>query len=163
MANGRVRAVTSGMVAGLIAGVPQVAVTQLEALVLRTSRRRADIGPRFVQRLAEHWGEPLSPSLQWLLAAAFHFGYAASWGVVYALVESWRPAKPHVGGPLLGALIYAVAFSPWGAATQTGTEEATETRPLEESLLQWTAALSFSLTTAAVYERLVPARAPQPA
>jgi hypothetical protein len=151
-------ALTRGVVAGLAAGVPQVGLTQVEALLLHTPRQRADIGPRFVQRLGARLGEPLSPPLHWLIAAAFHFGYAAGWGALYALATSWRPAQPHVGGPLLGALIYAVAFSPWGAATQTGTEQATESRPLEDSIIQWTAALSFGLTTAYLYEQLTPDR-----
>ena len=33
-----------------------------------------------------------------------------------------------VGGPLLAALIFGLAFSPWGAATQTGTERPVEAR-----------------------------------
>jgi hypothetical protein len=95
------------------------------------------------------------------VAAAFHFIYAAGWGVLYAGVQRWRPAQPHVGGPLLGALIYAVAFSPWGAATQTGAEGPVEVRDTRASVLHWTAALSFALTVAYLYARVQGSPGPQ--
>ena len=69
-----------GMGAGLFAGIPQVLTTQVEAWLLGLARERADIGPRFVQRLARRLGESFPTSLKWALAAAFHFGYAAWWG-----------------------------------------------------------------------------------
>ena len=55
---------------------------------------------------------------------------------------------------MLAGLIYTLAFSPWGAATQTGTERRPARRRTRETLMHWTAALSFSLTTAYVYEWL---------
>jgi hypothetical protein len=146
--------VTKGILAGLIAGIPQVVVTQIETQVFGLPREQADIGPRFVQRLAQHLGAPLSPPLHWLLATVFHFGYAAQWGGTYALLQEWRRTPPLVGAPMLAALIYALAFSPWGAATQTGTERPPERRRNRETLLHWTAALSFSLPLAYCYEWL---------
>jgi hypothetical protein len=144
-----------GVTAGVIAGVPQVALTQIEAGLFGLPREQADIGPRFVRRLTQRIvGSSPSPPLEWLLATLFHFGYAAQWGAVYALTQAWRPTPPLVGGPMLAALIYALAFSPWGAATQTGTERPPERRPTRETLMHWTAALSFSLTTAYVYDWL---------
>jgi hypothetical protein len=145
-------ALIRGALAGLIAGVPQVALTQVEAAVLNLPRDQADIGPRFVRRLLQHTVQaPPSPLLEWLLATGFHFGYAAQWGALHGLIQEWRPSPPLVGGPLLGAVIYALAFSPWGAATQTRTERPPEHRPTRETLLHWTAALSFALTTAYAY------------
>ena len=143
-----------GVVAGLLAGIPQVVLTQLEAWLLPGSREYADIGPRFVARLSQHVDADLEHEQHWWLAGAFHFGYAAWWGFFYAILQRWRPAQPHVGGPLLAALIYTLAFSPWGAATQTGTERPVEHRHTRETLLHWTAALSFSLTLAYLYDRL---------
>jgi hypothetical protein len=149
------RTIARGIVAGLIAGVPQVVLTQVEATVLDLPREQADIGPRFVRRLAQRvLGESLSEPTHWLLATLFHFGYAAQWGALYALLHEYRPTPPLVGGPLLAALIYALAFSPWGAATQTGTERPPERRSNRETLVHWTAALSFSLTTAYAYRWL---------
>jgi hypothetical protein len=150
------RAAAFGSAAGLVAGIPQVLLTQLEARLLGLPAAQADIGPRFVQRLAERLDTRPKRSQRWLIAAGFHFGYGAGWGVVYALAQRWRPAQPHVGGPLLAALIYALAFSPWGAATQTGTERPAHRRAMRETLLHWTAALSFSLTLAYLHARLQP-------
>ncbi|MBV8714408.1 MAG: hypothetical protein JOZ65_05010 [Chloroflexi bacterium] len=148
-------ALVRGVCAGLVAGVPQVVLTQLEAWLLpTTARHSADIGPRFVQRLDNALDTDLEREHHWLIAGVFHFAYAAWWGACYALLQRWRPAQPHVGGPLLAALIYLLAFSPWGAATQTGTEQPVERRPARETLLHWTAALSFSLCLAYLYDRL---------
>src|ERR1051326_1063723 len=98
----RASTILSGMVAGLAAGIPQVVLTQLEAWLLPTTpRHSADIGPRFVQRLSKHLDTDLDREQHWLLAGAFHFGYAAWWGAFYAMLQRWRPAQPHVGGPLL--------------------------------------------------------------
>ena len=149
-----IRPFATGVVAGLIAGIPQVLLTQLEAWLLPVPRSHADIGPRFVERLADRAGLRMEEEHHWLLAGLFHFGYAMWWGALYAAVQKWRPAQPHVGGPLLAALIYLLAFSPWGAATQTGTERPVESRPTRHTLLHWTAALSFSLTLAYLYARL---------
>lgn len=146
--------IRKGILAGLIAGVPQVLVTQIETTVFGLPREQADIGPRFAQRLARHLGTSLSLPQQWLLGAAFHFGYAVQWGVVYTLLREGGKAPPLVGAPMLAALIYALAFSPWGAATQTGTERPPEQRQTRETLLHWTAALSFSLTLGYCYEWL---------
>jgi hypothetical protein len=153
-----ISALARGAAAGLVAGIPQVLATQAEARLLGLPGDRADIGPRFVERVANHLDTSAPEAARWTLAAAFHFGYSVWWGALYALLEEWRPAQPHVGGPLLGALIYAVAFSPWGAATQTRTEGPVETRQARETLLHWTAALSFSLITAYLYARLDPRR-----
>ena len=146
--------VLHGAAAGLIAGIPQVLLTQVEARLMGLPGSQADIGPRFVQRVSSYLdAQPRAPE-RWLLAGGFHFGYAAGWGVLYGLLQRWRPAQPHVGGPLLAALIYGLAFSPWGAASQTGTERPVERRPFRETLLHWTAALSFALSLAYLFARL---------
>jgi hypothetical protein len=148
-------ALTRGALAGLIAGVPQVALTQIMTGPLGLPREQADIGPRFVRRVTQRFvGTTPSSPTQWIAATIFHFGYAAQWGAVYALSQQWRRTPPLVGGPMLAALIYALAFSSWGAATQTGTERHPRSLPLRETLMHWTAALSFSLSTACAFEWL---------
>jgi hypothetical protein len=151
-----VLAVTRGVAAGWIAGVPQVLVTQAEGQLLG-ARRRADIGPRFIAQAARYEGRALPPSVQWLLAGVFHFEYAAGWGGLYALaLEPFGPRRvpPLLGGSLLGAVIYTAAFSPVGGATRTGAERPPEQRRPHEMLLHWSAALSFGLTNALAYRWL---------
>jgi hypothetical protein len=58
------------------------------------------------------------------------------------------------GGLFLAAVIYGLAFSRWGAATQTATERPPHRRSHQETLLHLTAATSFSLTAAVSYEWL---------
>ena len=156
-------AITRGVVVGLVAGIPQVVVTQVETGLLGLPRKQADIGPRFVRRVTQHLtGTTPSSPTEWFFATLFHFGYAAQWGTSYALLQEWRPTPPLVGGSMLAGLIYTLAFSPLGAATQTHTEHPPARRRLRESLLHWTAALSFSLTTAYLYEWLRRRAAPTP-
>lgn len=149
-------AITRGVAAGWVAGIPQVLVTQAEGQLLGV-RERADVGPRFVARAAEHEGRPLPTAVQWLLAAVFHFEYAALWGALYALaVELVGPRRvpPLLGGSLLGAVIYTAAFSPIGGATRTGAERPMTKRRPHETVLHCSAALSFGLTNALVYRWL---------
>jgi hypothetical protein len=145
--------ITRGVAAGWVAGVPQVLVAQVEGHILG-ARERADVGPRFIARAAQQEGRPLPRLVQWLLAAVFHFEYAAWWGALYALaVELLRLRRlpPLLGGGLLGAVIYTAAFSPIGGATRTGAERPPAKRRPHETLLHCSAAFSFSLTTAFVY------------
>jgi hypothetical protein len=151
-----VLAVTHGVAAGWLAGIPQVLVTQLEGQLLGV-RERADVGPRFIARAAQHERRPLPRAVQWLLAGVFHFEYAAVWGALYALAAEpvgTRRLPPLVGGGVLGAVIYAAAFSPIGGATRTGAERPLERRRPHEMLLHGSAALSFGLTTAFAYRWL---------
>jgi hypothetical protein len=148
--------ITRGVTAGWIAGIPQVLVAQAGGRLLGI-RERADIGPRFIGRAAEHAGRPLSTPMHWLVGGVFHFEYAAMWGTVYALpVERLGPRRvpPLLGGALLGGVIYTAAFSPLGAATRTGAERPTEQRSVRETVVHCLAALSFALTTAFTYRWL---------
>src|SRR5690606_37396337 len=106
--NGRFAHLKRGIEAGLIAGVPQVLLTKAEEKLFLPSREDADIGPRLVSRLASMAGESLPEDMKWLAASAFHFGYAAFWGGLYATLYDRHPVKPIVGGMLLGSLIYGV-------------------------------------------------------
>jgi hypothetical protein len=148
--------VTRGVTAGCWAGIPQVLIAQLVGTALGI-RGRADIGPRFVARAAQHSGSSLSRPMHWLLAAVFHFEYAGGWGAAYALMVErlgTQRVPPLLSGGLLAALIYTAAFSRIGAATQTGAERAPEQRQGEERFVHWSAALTFGLTIAYTYRWL---------
>ena len=49
-----------GVAAGLVAGIPQVLLTQLEAWLLPAPRSYADIGPRFMERLTRRGALPVA-------------------------------------------------------------------------------------------------------
>lgn len=150
------RRAAAGVALGLCAGVPQVLAAQVVG-ALTGSRDRADIGPRFVRRVGEQAGQQPSRAARWSLAALFHFGYAAGWGAAYALAVEAPGARrlpPPLTGGVLGALIYAVAFSRLGAATRTDTERHPDRRPGREWAIQLTSAFSFALILAFGYRRL---------
>ena len=147
------RRVALGVAAGLFAGVPQVLAAQIVGALVG-SRSRADIGPRFVQRVGEKAGSPPTRPVRWSLAAAFHFAYSAGWGAVYsAVIESTgaRRIPPTISGGLLGGLIYALAFSRLGGATLTGTERHPDRRGERDWAVQLASAFSFALILAHTY------------
>lgn len=148
--------ITRGVTAGWLAGIPQVLVAQVVAHLLGI-RPKADVGPRFIRRAAEHTGRPLSRPMHWLISGVFHFEYAAWWGTLYAaLVEPLGAQRvpPLLSGAVLGGVVYSAAFSPLGGATRTGAEPPPEQRSPAETVVHCAAAWSFALTTAGVYRWL---------
>jgi hypothetical protein len=142
-----------GLEAGLIASVPQVLLAKAEERALLRRGEDADIGPRFVERLARVAGLRLREDTKWLAASAFHFGYATFWGTAYALAyRRWRP-HPLLGGAVLGGLIYGITFPHWGGAVLTGAEPPPHRRSWRQELVLATAALSFGFVTALLYGR----------
>jgi hypothetical protein len=156
----------TGALAGLVAAMAQVAVGKAEEVLLLPPGEDSNVAPRFVERLAEHAGESLPDSWRWVLGTLFHFGYGASWGALYALLEGWLAARhraappPLLGGAALGAVLYALAFSPLGMAVQTGTERPPERRPAAKTAVAWSVALTFGLVTATLTARWRPSPHP---
>jgi hypothetical protein len=151
-----VRRAALGMGAGCLAGIPQVLAAQAVGTLVGR-RSQADVGPRFVQRVARLAGKSPSRPSRWSLATLFHFAYAAWWGGFYATVLSVvgsRRVPPPLGGGLLGALINAAAFSRVGAATVTRAERHPDRRRGYEWAVQGTSAFSFALTLAYLYRWL---------
>lgn len=142
-----------GVEAALVASVPQVLVPQLEQRALGLPMGSADIGHRFIQRLGEMADRDLPEDVRWLAASAFHFGYAAFWGALYALAYERRPTKPIVGGLLLSGLIYGITFTRWGGATLTRTAPPPKRRNWKKRLLLLTPPLLFGMGTAPLYGR----------
>jgi hypothetical protein len=154
-----------GAGAGVVAGTAQVALGKTEEWLLLPPGEDANIAPRFVQRLAERLGTSLPDAARWALGTLFHYGYSAGWGAVYALAVGALPARrrppPLLGGTALGAVLWALAFSPLGAAVQSGTERPPRRRPPYKDLLTWSVALAYGLVTAALVAPLLE-RAPAP-
>ncbi len=147
------RPLKRGIEAGLLASVPQVLLPKLEERLLLRRNEDANLGPRFIERLARMAGRPLREDTKWLAASTFHFGYATAWGALYALAHRrWRP-HPALGGAALGALIYAITFPHWGGAVLTGTERPPHLRSWRVELVLATAALTFGFGTALLYGR----------
>lgn len=143
-----------GIEAGMLAGVPQVVLAKAEEyLVLGDADEDADIGPRLVERLADRAGKRLPEDMKWLAASAFHWGYAAAWGALYALLYERRPVHPLVGGAVLASFIWSITFTDWGAAVRTQTERRPRERSWGKELVLATAAGAFGLTTALLYGR----------
>jgi hypothetical protein len=142
-----------GAETALLASVPQVLGTHLEERLLKLPEGSANIGPRFIQRLGELTRQKLSEEIRWLGASAFHFGYAASWGVLYALAYEKRPLHPALGGLLLSGLIYALTFPDWGAATVTRTERPFKRRNWRRELLLLSPPIIYGMGTALLYGR----------
>jgi hypothetical protein len=142
-----------GLEAGLIASVPQVLLAKAEERALLRRGEDADLGPRFIERLARLAGLRPREDTKWLAASAFHFGYATFWGTAYAMAyRRWRP-HPLMGGAALGGLIYAITFPHWGGAVLAGAERPPHRRSWRQELVLATAALSFSFVTALLYGR----------
>ncbi len=148
------RSVALGITAGLLAGLPQVFVTQVVEKPLGLPDDKADIGPRLVDHLTREMGTAVEPELRWALAGLFHFGYAAGWGGLYGLVDRWLRPNPLIGAAAMAGVIYLAAFSRWGGGTRSGSEPHPDRRPVRDAVLQWTAALSFSVPAVFVYRWL---------
>lgn len=146
-------ALRRGIEAGMVASIPQVLIPHLEERLLGLPRGTADIGPRFIRRLGERAGKRLPEDVKWLGASAFHFGYAALWGALYALAYEKRPVRPALGGLLLAGVIYGITFPRWGGAVKTGTEPPPERRSWRRTLLLASAPLIFGMGTALLYGR----------
>lgn len=153
MQDARIDDLVHGIGSGLAAGVLQVMVGKAEEKLLLPPGEDADIAPRLVRRLAEGVGERVSPPTAWVLGTAFHFGYAAFWGAVYALARERFRFSPVVGGAILGGLIYGITFPSWGGAVQTEVERPPEVRSRRMTFVALSVAAAFGMSTAMVYER----------
>ncbi|HEY6562646.1 MAG TPA: hypothetical protein VI072_35505 [Polyangiaceae bacterium] len=143
-----------GMAAGMVACTGQAVVGKVEDWALLPPWEDANIAPRHVERVADSQGVELGTPSKWLLGTAFHYGYGAFWGAVYAGARERISVSPLTGGLVLGSVIYAITFPRWGVAVQTGTERPAGVRTKRMTLVAASVAISFGLFTAFLYERM---------
>ncbi|HEX7120243.1 MAG TPA: hypothetical protein VF212_15720 [Longimicrobiales bacterium] len=159
------QAVTSttlrGAGAGFLAAFPQAALGELEERLFLPPGEDADIAPRTVHRLSLLLtGHRLSSPAKWVLGTAYHFGYGAAWGIMYAHARERVRFGPVLGGLLLGAVIYGITYPRWGMGVLIGAERPPGERSRRMTAVAWSVAVGFGIATAAIYERLRrPARA----
>lgn len=146
-------AIRRGVEAAVLAGIPQVIVPKIQEKLILGEWESADLGPHFIEALADHASQPLPEDVKWLSASAFHFGYAAFWGTVYALAYEKRPVEPWLGGLALAGTLYLITFPPWGVAVLSGTEDRPRDRSWPMELVLASAPLVFGLGTALLYWR----------
>lgn len=143
-----------GMGAGLIAGTVQVMVGKAEEKLLLPPWEDADIAPRFMHRLAlRYFGVDINPPARWVLGTAYHYGYSAAWGALYAVARERLRFHPLLGGLVLGGVIYGITFPRWGSAVQSGAERPPEKRTTAMEIVAVSVATVFGLATALAYER----------
>ena len=145
-----------GALAGTVASTVQAAVGASESALFLPEHEDANIAPRLMDRLARDMGEELPLELEWILGTIFHFGYGATWGMLYALLEEEIDLHPAIGGTALGALIYGITFPRWGGAVQTDVERPPEVRTRRMTFVAASVALTFGLTTAFVSHAIRP-------
>ena len=150
----RPTALAAGALAGMAAAAVQAAVGKSYERLLLPPGEDSDLAPRLVHRAAEEAGHDASRAEAWTAGTLFHFGYGAFWGTAYAAVRERWTVPPPLGGALLGGLIYAITFPPWGGAVQTGTVAPPGRRSSRMTGFAAAATLSFGLTTAFTYEAL---------
>lgn len=153
MQDQRNNTVVQGVESGLAAGMVQVIVGKVEEKLLLPPGEDADIAPRLVRRLADDVGERLSPPTAWALGTAFHFGYSAFWGGLYALARERYRFAPLAGGAILGGIIYGITFPSWGGAVHAQTERPPGQRSRRMTFVALSVASTFGIATAMLYER----------
>jgi hypothetical protein len=140
-----------GVESALLASIPQVIVPKIEEKLFLPEGEDADLGPRLVEALAARLGKRLPEDVKWLGAASFHFGYAAIWGVMYALVQQRVRMNPWLGGAALSGFIYAITFPDWGGAVRCGSEPAPRFRSWPKEIVLASAPICFGFGTALLY------------
>ena len=144
----------AGAAAGVVGSIAQAAIGKAGEIAFLPEREDSNFAPRLVDRLAERVGYDPSPAAEWVMGTAFHVGYGAAWGALYALARERRRMDPWAGGAAMGALIYGITFPGWGGAVQTGTERPPRRRSWAMEVVAASVTLGFGIPTALAYERI---------
>jgi hypothetical protein len=149
-----IRAGAIGAGAGVVASVVQAAIgVALDKLLLPPGHDN-NIAPRLINRTARQLGHRSNPVVDWLLGTGFHLGYGMGWGGVFGVLRHWSGLPSPALAAALACIMYLVAFSPFGAGTQTGTEREPRKRPWQKQVSLLSVPLAYTLPLAALYDRL---------
>ncbi len=149
---GWMQAVRVGAETGFCAATIQACVGEAIDGRLLPRGRLADRAVGLVEAALDEPREQKPTPPVFLSAAAFHFGYGAGWGALYAVArERWRvPAVAAAG--LQAAAIYTAAFSRVGLGVRLGSEPQPSRRRPGELAYQLVVAGTFALANAVLYE-----------
>ena len=152
--NKLLREVAAGAAAGLLATVPMT-VTMLVIQRLLPRRQQSTLEPR---RITEGMlrrvdlKEDLSKKERDRVSVAAHFGYGATVGALYPLVEGVLPLPRGLRGPAYGLCVWAASYAGWLPAVDILPPP--QRRPAGRNLLLIAAHLVWGATTEAVSEAL---------
>jgi uncharacterized membrane protein YagU involved in acid resistance len=111
----------AGAVAGLIATVPMT-VTMLLIQRMLPRRQRSTLEPkRISDDMLRKTGveDEISESAKEKFSMAAHFGYGATTGMLYAIIERLLAGRPPLRGPLYGLAVWAASYVGWLPAART--------------------------------------------
>jgi hypothetical protein len=149
-----VSTVALGAAAGLGATAVQTTLGLAIDKLLLPDGHDNNVAPRLVNRLFRRSGLADDAARDWTMGTVFHFGYAVSWGAVYALARRWSGLPGLVLGPAFAGLLYLLAFSRLGGATLTEAERPPDQRPWGKQASLVAIASSYALAVAVLMDRL---------
>lgn len=152
---GVMRTARHGIAAGLwgVAGMAG-AITTLRRALVPPDEDITTHPEMVVERLKRAIGfeGDLDPMTRRRLADVLHFGFGATWGMVYAVTTRGRHVDPLVGGAAAGSLLWLTAF--WGYMPALGVQPGAWTWDKREHLLTGTAHVVYGMTMATILQSL---------
>jgi uncharacterized membrane protein YagU involved in acid resistance len=144
----------AGAVSGLVATVPMT-ITMLVIQRLLPLRQQSTLEPRRISDdMLRKSGvdDGLSERSKERFSIAAHFGYGATTGLLYALLERLLPYRPALRGPLYGLFVWAASYVGWLPAA--GTLPPPQRRPAGRNILLIVAHLVWGLVLQLIDEVL---------
>ncbi|HEX9107514.1 MAG TPA: hypothetical protein VF832_09810 [Longimicrobiales bacterium] len=150
--NSWLQAVRVGAETGICAATIQACVGEAIDGKLLPEGRLADRAVGLLEAALDEPREQKPTPPIFLSAAAFHFGYGAGWGALYALARERLRVPALAAAALQAAAIYTLAFSRVSAGVRLGSEPHPSRRRPGELAFQLVMAGTFALSNAALYE-----------
>lgn len=145
-----------GGLAGTLGSVVQVGIGYMLSKFLLPDDEDNNIAPRLVHHMLSLAGQDHDEKRDWELGALFHLSYGLGWGMVFGLLQRVTRLRAFMLAVAMGGLIYTLAFSRIGVATQTGAEQHPDGRSWQKRVSLVAVALTYMLATAWFWNRLNP-------